>query len=157
MLAEDGVKMLKQILGKHSCHRPPFSILVFSEAEVTLIVNYMLRTFFRHYSLYEYSFKPKVDIVLMTMPKGGLPTGEQGTADKLQKTEEVPENHTQSPMHTATKSEAAEISQDQDAASSPSQHIDWEKVGKIYKPESAIEHIVSKEMDRLKQGFEQNI
>ena len=29
----------------------------------------MLRTFFRHYSLYEYSFKPKVDIILMTMPE----------------------------------------------------------------------------------------
>ena len=29
----------------------------------------MLRTFFRHYSLYEYSFKPKVDLVLMTVPK----------------------------------------------------------------------------------------
>jgi hypothetical protein len=33
------------------------------------IVNFMLRTFFRHYSLYEYSFKPKVDIILMTIPE----------------------------------------------------------------------------------------
>lgn len=32
----------------------------------------MLRTFFRHYSLYEYSFKPKVELVLMTIPKGGF-------------------------------------------------------------------------------------
>ena len=31
--------------------------------------------------------------------------------------------------------------------------IDWQKVGKIYKPESAIEHIINKEMDRLKSAF----
>ena len=29
------------------------------------------------------------------------------------------------------------------------EHIDWDKVGKIYKPESAVEHIASKEMMRL--------
>jgi len=34
----------------------------------------MMRTFFRHYSLYEYSFKPKIDLILMTIPKGGLKT-----------------------------------------------------------------------------------
>jgi len=32
--------------------------------------------------------------------------------------------------------------------------IDWEKVGKIYKPESAVEHIVSKEMARLQKAFD---
>ena len=35
--------------------------------------------------------------------------------------------------------------------------IDWEKVGKIYKPESAVEHIVNKEMGRVKQAFDINI
>ena len=29
----------------------------------------MLKTYFRHFSLYEYSFKPKVDLLLMTVPK----------------------------------------------------------------------------------------
>ena len=32
--------------------------------------------------------------------------------------------------------------------------IDWEKVGKIYKPESAIEEIVQREMNRLAKGFD---
>jgi len=32
-------------------------------------VDFLLRTFFRHYSLYEYSFKPKVELVLLTIPK----------------------------------------------------------------------------------------
>ena len=29
----------------------------------------MLQTFFRHYSMYEYSFKPKVDLFLQTLPQ----------------------------------------------------------------------------------------
>tara|TARA_B110000285_G_C15103026_1_gene606164 strand:- start:94 stop:312 length:219 start_codon:yes stop_codon:yes gene_type:complete len=31
--------------------------------------------------------------------------------------------------------------------------IDWNKVGKIYKPESAVEHIISSEMKRLNLGM----
>ena len=51
------------------------------------IVNFMLRTFFRHYSLYEYSFKPKVDIILMTIPeaaKDGLAKDSMLTHNSLQ-------------------------------------------------------------------------
>jgi len=33
------------------------------------------------------------------------------------------------------------------------QSIDWKKVGKIYKPESAVEHIISQEMKRLNVGL----
>jgi len=29
----------------------------------------MLQTYFRHYSLYEYAFKPKVDMLIHTYPK----------------------------------------------------------------------------------------
>lgn len=35
--------------------------------------------------------------------------------------------------------------------------IDWDKVGRIYKPESAIDHIVQKEMTRLKLAFDSQI
>mmetsp|Transcript_12783 Transcript_12783/g.21615 ORF Transcript_12783/g.21615 Transcript_12783/m.21615 type:complete len:176 (+) Transcript_12783:344-871(+) len=66
---ELGLKLLKQILAKHSLQRPPYSIFIFSEAESQRIVDFMLNSFFRHYSLYEYSFKPKVELVLMTLPK----------------------------------------------------------------------------------------
>ena len=51
------------------------------------IVNFMLRTFFRHYSLYEYSFKPKVELVLMTIPeapKDGLAKDPVLTHNSLQ-------------------------------------------------------------------------
>lgn len=35
--------------------------------------------------------------------------------------------------------------------------IDWDKVGKIYKPESAIEEIIGKEIGRLSKGFDMNL
>jgi len=66
---ETGIKLLKQILERHSLQRPPQSIFIFSQKEIEGIVNFSLKTFFRHYSLYEYSFKPKVELVLMTMPR----------------------------------------------------------------------------------------
>lgn len=65
---EAGVKMLKEILVRHQTQRPPYSILIFGLTESTNIINFMLRTFFRHFCLYEYSFKPKVDLILMTVP-----------------------------------------------------------------------------------------
>ena len=83
MQVEQGTKLLKQILSKHKLHRPPFSILIFSEAEVTDIQNFMLNNFFRHYCLYEYSFKPKVDIILMTLPKGGIPKSSSGNNTRM--------------------------------------------------------------------------
>lgn len=69
---EEGVKMLKDILSRHVLQRPPYSILIFNAAESNEIINFMLRTFFRHYSLYEYSFKPKVELVLMTIPRDSV-------------------------------------------------------------------------------------
>tara|TARA_B110000305_G_C18813551_1_gene348105 strand:- start:251 stop:478 length:228 start_codon:yes stop_codon:yes gene_type:complete len=41
----------------------------------------MLRTYFRHYSLYEYSFKPKVELVLMTIPRDVKKPTEQSVED----------------------------------------------------------------------------
>ena len=35
------------------------------------------------------------------------------------------------------------------------ENIDWEKVGRIYKPESAVESIINGEMGRLRKAFEQ--
>lgn len=78
--------MLKEILAKHCIQRPPHSIFIFTEKEAMDIVNFMLRTFFRHYSLYEYSFKPKVELVLMTIPevpKDGLAKDSMMTHNSL--------------------------------------------------------------------------
>ena len=63
--------MLKDILKRHILQRPPYSIFIFSGEEATEIINFMMRTFFRHFALYEYSFKPKIDLILMTLPPEG--------------------------------------------------------------------------------------
>ena len=69
MQHEKGLQLLKKILQKHSVQRPPYSIFIFKEDEIKLILDFTLKTFFRHFSLYEYSFKPKIDLVMMTLPK----------------------------------------------------------------------------------------
>ena len=69
LVPEQGQKLLKQILEKHSIQRPPFSIFIYTREEIDAIIDFALKTFFRHFSLYEYSFKPKVDLLLMTLPK----------------------------------------------------------------------------------------
>jgi hypothetical protein len=73
MMVEDGYKMLKDILDRHKCQRPPFSIFIFTDEEVKQINEFMLKSFFRHFCLYEYAFKPKVELMLVTEPIGGFP------------------------------------------------------------------------------------
>jgi hypothetical protein len=60
--------MLKDLLKSHSIQRPPFQIFIFSEREVEKIISFSLTTFLRHFSLYEFAFKPRIDMVLHTHP-----------------------------------------------------------------------------------------
>ena len=46
-----------------------YSIFVFSEEDKTIIINFALSSFFRNYSLYEYSFKARIDVELRTQNK----------------------------------------------------------------------------------------
>ena len=55
---ENGFKLLTKLLAQHSLHRPPFSIVVFAEEDIEAIKKYTLTSFFKHYSLYEFAFKP---------------------------------------------------------------------------------------------------
>jgi hypothetical protein len=155
--------MLKDILNRHKSHRPPYSIFIFTEKEVSKIINFMLNSFFRHYAMYEYSFKPKVEIVLMTLPKGGIP-GE--STDKGRESREKMNNVNEALSNLDLEKSAKEMatdvtpqnqSQSQEAEEEEDPNIDWQKVGRLYKPESAIDHIVNKEMSRLKNAFDQNI
>lgn len=63
---EQGLKLLRTILSDHTCQRPPFSIFIFTETEVQAIVDFSLTSFLRHFYLYEYAFKPRVELVLRT-------------------------------------------------------------------------------------------
>ena len=63
-----GLKMLKLHLNDHSIQTPPYAIFLFTQSEIKAIVEFSLQTFLRHYSLYEFAFKPRVDLVLRSDP-----------------------------------------------------------------------------------------
>lgn len=50
----------KELILKHSINRPPFSTRLFSPAEVKVITDYILSTYFKHYKLYKYVFTKRI-------------------------------------------------------------------------------------------------
>ena len=56
------------MLANHSIQRPPYKIFIFSDQEVLDIINFSMKTFLRHFSLYEFAFKPRVELVLRQDP-----------------------------------------------------------------------------------------
>jgi hypothetical protein len=60
--------MLRKCLEDHSKQRPPYSILIFSQEEIKNIQKFSVETLFRHYSLYEFAFKPRVELILRMAP-----------------------------------------------------------------------------------------
>lgn len=163
MLVEDGIKLFKQILDKHSRQRPPFQIFIFTAAEITMIINFMLQSFFRHYILYEYSFKPKVELVLMTMPLRGGETG-RNTGEESMQQESVGMEGMDIDMDASVGGAPSLQKSDMNASKdgktpdldSKGDPIDWDKVGRIYKPTSAITDIISNEVGRLRNAFDVN-
>ena len=55
-------------MANHSIQRPPYQIFIFTDEEVAEIVQFSLTTFLRHFSLYEFAFKPRVELVLRSDP-----------------------------------------------------------------------------------------
>ena len=60
--------MLKQHLADHSIQTPPYAIFLFTQSEIKAILEFAQQTFLRHYSLYEFAFKPRVDLILRSDP-----------------------------------------------------------------------------------------
>ncbi|KAJ4459707.1 putative flagellar associated protein [Paratrimastix pyriformis] len=56
---EESFAAFKELLIKHSVQRPPFSVQIFAYEDLSIIAEYALASFFRHYKLYQYSFIPK--------------------------------------------------------------------------------------------------
>ena len=52
----------------HSIQTPPYAILIFTQNEIKAILEFSLATFLRHFSLYEFAFKPRVDLILRSDP-----------------------------------------------------------------------------------------
>lgn len=64
---ETSFELFKNLLLKHSVQRSPYSIAVFTLAEVKTITDFALTTLYAHYSLYEFAFTPHSDLVLKTV------------------------------------------------------------------------------------------
>eukprot|EP00357_Protocruzia_adherens_P008438 CAMPEP_0114989478 /NCGR_PEP_ID=MMETSP0216-20121206/10220_1 /TAXON_ID=223996 /ORGANISM="Protocruzia adherens, Strain Boccale" /LENGTH=272 /DNA_ID=CAMNT_0002352461 /DNA_START=64 /DNA_END=882 /DNA_ORIENTATION=+ len=64
---ETSFKIFKEQILRHAVQRPPFSCGIFSLDDVKQITDYALRTFYKHYSLYEFSFTSHQDMSLATI------------------------------------------------------------------------------------------
>ena len=49
-------EFFKLLMLQSSVHRPPYSLGIFTYAEMKDLTEYMLSTYFRHYKLYQYAF-----------------------------------------------------------------------------------------------------
>ena len=82
---EIGLKLLKDHLSDHSIQRPPHKIMIFTDDEVEKIIKFSLTTFLRHFSLYEFAFKPRVELVLRSDPVfNNKFNAELGSLDSMQ-------------------------------------------------------------------------
>ncbi|KAG5463934.1 hypothetical protein LSCM1_00107 [Leishmania martiniquensis] len=59
--------LLRELVVRHSVHRPPYSTMVFSVREVQDIDTYMMSTYYRHYKMYVYCFVPREVATLRTV------------------------------------------------------------------------------------------
>ncbi|XP_073505156.1 cilia- and flagella-associated protein 119 [Phyllobates terribilis] len=73
---------LQEQLLRHSVHRPPFSIAVFSPQQLLLISDYFVNTYFRHFKLYKYVFTPQVTLDLSVIYDGISKMEDTRTSDK---------------------------------------------------------------------------
>lgn len=60
LTAERSFSLFKELLLKHSVQRPPYSIGLFSYAEMKRVMDWMLDTYYRHFKLYQYAFTDRV-------------------------------------------------------------------------------------------------
>lgn len=66
-------KLLDKLLERHCRQLPPFSVGVFSKADVSAIWEYASRTFFRHYAMYAYMYTQRKDIYLRQRQISAVP------------------------------------------------------------------------------------
>lgn len=52
----------KELLLKHSVHRPPYSIAVFTLPELKVLSEWGLEHYFRYYKLYQYIYTPRIKV-----------------------------------------------------------------------------------------------
>mmetsp|Transcript_11995 Transcript_11995/g.15465 ORF Transcript_11995/g.15465 Transcript_11995/m.15465 type:complete len:87 (+) Transcript_11995:356-616(+) len=58
----------KELVFKHSVERSPHATGIFDIDDVSRIVEYMLNSYFRHFSLYRYIFTRKLQVCFVQTP-----------------------------------------------------------------------------------------
>ncbi|KAM6156247.1 cilia- and flagella-associated protein 119 [Rhynchocyon petersi] len=61
---EECYRYFTSILLCHGVRRPPFSIDLFNEEQLLVLLDYVVNTYFRHFKLYKYVFTPQVRLDL---------------------------------------------------------------------------------------------
>ncbi|XP_065830548.1 cilia- and flagella-associated protein 119-like [Oscarella lobularis] len=70
----------KELVLCHSVRRPPYSVGLFNPDQVQKVMDYVLRTYFKHFKMYKFAFTPKVRLDLsfkyIGIPETPLPESE---------------------------------------------------------------------------------
>ena len=74
---QDSFVYFRELLLRHSVHRPPFSTSLYSLTEVKAITDYVLSTYFKHFKLYKYAFTKRVQLNLKFHYSGEEEKGEE--------------------------------------------------------------------------------
>jgi len=65
--------LLEELLARHSRQLPPFSVGIFSREEVSLIRDFVTRSFLRHFKMFQFMYKQQQDICLNSVTKTVVP------------------------------------------------------------------------------------
>ena len=81
---QDTFVYFRELMLRHSVHRPPVSTCLYSPALVNEITDYVLQTYFKHFKLYKYAFTKRVHL--------SLRVSYSGEPEEAEAEEETPES-----------------------------------------------------------------
>ena len=67
---EQALELFNNLMVRHGVTRPPYSVALFSLAQVKTITHYVLSSYFKHYKLYKYAFTKRVRLDLKVVYDG---------------------------------------------------------------------------------------
>ena len=79
---QDCFVYFRELLLRHSVHRPPFSTGLYSLVQVKAITDYVLSTYFKHFKLYKYAFTKRVQLNLRFHYSGEPGEEEEGEGEE---------------------------------------------------------------------------
>ena len=63
---KEAMNLFTELMTRHSSQKPPMSIALFTLNDQQASQKFFLNSFYRHFPLYEYAFKPRVELTLQT-------------------------------------------------------------------------------------------